>query len=133
MDAPRLACLSACSKIVILPKGILNCSKRGTPKKISQVISSAFGKYHFDDVLLDVSKTKASRPFLIYISFCTCTIDEGYILVEEQVIQQFHAFMEIFWESDSSIVCFIFPGQVSHSSHVLPYKHKHVHGKQKKM
>ena len=53
-------------------------------------------------------------------------IVEGYTLGEEQILQQFHAFMDILWESDYSIVCYPFPGHIAHSLHIVPYSQHHV-------
>lgn len=118
---------------------ILTTSTQGTPKQPPQVYTIVFGKFCFLNEVkkspvssLDVSKAKAPHWYSTYITFCTCTIKESFTLGDDQVIQQFHRFLDILWNIVSYLVCYVFPAQIVHSLLVLPYEQKYVYGRQTK-
>ena len=82
---------------------------------------------------LDVFKEKAPLDFSTSVSFQRFLIDEGYAFGEDQILQQFHAFMDILWESNNSTVCYVFPGHAAHNLHFVPYSQHHILDKKKKL
>ena len=70
--------------------------------------------------------SKAPRDYYTFITIKTAPLDEGEIIGEKFVLEQFHTICDNLWAADSKMVIYAYPGKIQHSSYVIPYKKKHT-------